>query len=461
MALTSVSVRDELAAAGFSGPLVAPGDPGYDEARSVHNAMIDRRPTLIARCGDAADVAAAVDEARARGLLLSVRGGGHNAGGLGVADDALCIDLRDMHAIRVDPDSGFVRVEGGATLGQVDHATHQFGLAVPMGILSTTGIGGLCLGGGMGYLTRRHGLTIDRLREADVVLADGRVVTTSPHELPDLFWALRGGGGNFGVVTSMLFEPAPVKHVIAGPMFWPMEMAPDVMRFWDGLMADAPRDLYGFFAFLSVPPGPPFPTELHGERVCGIAWCHTGTAAEAAEALAPAREFGPPILDGVGEMPLPAWNSAFDALYPPGMQLYWKADFVDELDDEAIALHAEHGARLPSPLSTMHLYPIDGAVHDIAPDATAWRHRSSRYSEVIVGVDPDPANAGRIRDWTRAYWDAVHPKGAGGAYVNFLQGDEGEDRVRAAYGANYDRLVAVKREYDPQNLFRVNHNIVP
>jgi hypothetical protein len=445
---------------GFRGTLVQPGDAAYDEARAVYNAMIDRYPALIARCADADDVVACVDLAREQDIPLAVRGGGHNAGGLGVWDDALVIDLSGMNDVEVDPVSRRVRVGGGALLRDVDAATHAHGLAVPMGVLASTGVGGLTLGGGLGYLSRKHGLSIDSLLAAEVVLADGSIVIASEDSHPDLFWAIRGGGGNFGVVTAFEFEAQPVATVVAGPMLWPLERSAEILRAFDEHMCAAPEELGGFFAFLTVPPAPPFPEELHLRKVCGIVWCWSGAPEDAEAALAPMRALEP-VLDGVAEMPLPMMNGAFDALYPAGLQWYWKAAFVDELTDEAIAAHVEHGARVPTMHSSMHLYPIDGAVHDVACDDTAWAYRSSRYACVIVGVDPDPANAPVIRDWARDYHDAIQPHSADGAYVNFLQGDEGEDRVRATYGANHDRLVDVKRRYDPANLFRINQNIAP
>ncbi|MGH2980064.1 MAG: FAD-binding oxidoreductase [Solirubrobacterales bacterium] len=445
----------------FGGQLISPADGGYDEARKVYNGMIDRRPGLIARCADGGDVAAAVDFARREGVLVSIRGGGHNAGGLGVCDDGLVIDLSPMRDIEVDPGAKTVRVQGGATWGEVDRATHAHGLAVPSGIISTTGVGGLTLGGGIGHLSRKHGLTIDSLLSVDMVLADGTSVTASEDQNEDLFWAVRGGGGNFGAVTSFQFRGNPVHTVLAGPMFWPLEQTEEALRFYDEFIAGAPEDVNGFFAFLTVPPADPFPAELHMRKVCGVVWCCTGDLEEAEQAMRPAREFGPPLLDGVQPMPFPDIQSAFDELYPSGLQWYWKADFVDELPDEAVAAHAEHGAQLPSMHSTMHLYPIDGAVHRVGSDETAFAYRDSRWAEVIVGVDPDPANAAAITDWTRRYWEALHPHSAGGAYVNFLMHDEGGERVKATYRGNYDRLVEVKRRYDPDNLFRVNQNIAP
>ncbi len=455
------SRKDELSelAGRIRGRLVRRGAPDYDVARKVYNAMIDRRPLAIARCVDVADVMACVRFARSRGMTVAVRGGGHNAAGLGVADDALVIDLSPMRGVRVDPASRLVRVEGGCTWGDVDHATHPFGLAVPSGILSTTGVGGLTLGGGTGHLTRKFGLTIDSLVSADVVLADGTLVTASERSHPDLFWAIRGGGGNFGVVTSFELVGHEVTDVIAGPMLWRADRAAELMRFYRELLPRAPEDLNGFFVFLNVPPAPPFPEELHGETMCGIFFCHLGTPEEVEADLAPARALGP-ALDGVGKVPYPVLQTTFDALYPPGLQWYWRADFVDELPNEAIEAHVRYGTHLPTPLSSMHLYPIDGAVHRVSPDATAFRVRDGMWSQVIVGVDPDPANAAIVRDWTRHYHDAVHPYSAGGAYVNFLM-DEGHDRVEETYGEHYARLAEIKRAYDPDNFFHVNQNIHP
>jgi FAD/FMN-containing dehydrogenase len=452
-------VTDELQA-GFRGELIEPGDAGYDEARAVYNGMIDRRPRLIARCADAADVIAAVNLARESGTLLAVRGGGHNAGGLGVWDDALVVDLSEMRGVHVDPAGGTVRVEGGATWGDVDHATHPFGLAVPSGFISTTGVAGLTLGGGIGYLTRQYGFTVDSLLSADVVLADGPFVTASADSHPELFWALRGGGGNFGAVTSFEFRGRPVRNVVGGPMLFPLDRGAEILRFWDEFIAQAPEDINGWFGFLTVPPADPFPPELQLQKVCGIVWCANCAPDRAQELLAPVRDLKP-ALDGVMELPFPVLQSAFDALYPKGQQWYWRADFVDEVGDEAIAIHLEHAAQLPTPQSTMHLYPIDGAAHRVGKGDTAFNYRDARYGQVIVGVDPDPANNERMSAWTRAYHDALHPHSAGGAYVNMMMHDEGPDRVRASYRDNYDRLVEIKRRYDPANLFRVNQNIAP
>lgn len=446
--------------ASLRGELIEAGDEAYDEARTIYNGMIDKHPALIARCRDVADVITAVNFARTNDLLVAVRGGGHNGPGLALCDDGLVIDLSPMKGIRVDPADSTVRVEPGCCWGDVDHATHAFGLAVPSGVISATGVPGLTLGGGHGYLSRKYGLTIDNLLAADVVLADGTLVTTGPHDHEDLFWAIRGGGGNFGIVTSFLFKAHPVHTVYAGVTLWPFDQAGAVMRWYRDFIREASTDLYGFFAFLTVPPGPPFPEKFHHKQMCGAVWCYVGPLDQAGKAFEPLRESVPPVFDFLGPMPFPQVQSLFDALYPAGYQWYWKGDFVRELSDEAIELHLKHGAKLPTPLSTMHLYPINGAVHQVGAGDTAWRCRDATWSMVIVGVDPDPANRDKITKWTKDYWEALHPHSAGAAYVNFMM-EEGQDRVRATYGDNHDRLVAIKTKYDPGNFFRVNQNIQP
>jgi FAD binding domain/Berberine and berberine like len=455
---------DQTALAEFklslAGELIQPGEKGYDEARQVYNGMIDRRPRLIVRCADAADVLAAVNFGRENRMLIAVRGGGHNAGGLGVCDDGLVIDLSLINYTRVDPRDRTVRVGGGCTWHAVDHATHAFGLAVPTGFVSTTGVGGLTLGGGLGHLTRKHGLTIDNLLAADLVLADGSFVTASAAENADLYWAIRGGGGNFGVVTSFLFQAHPIHTVYAGPMLWPLERAAEIMRWYREFITTASEEISGFFAFLIVPPGPPFPDHLHLKNMCGIVWCYAGALDKAEETFKPIRDSLRPELDLVGPMPHPMLQTMFDGLFRPGLQWYWKADFFNELSDEAIAQHVEHGSKIPTLLSTMHLYPINGKAHQVARSATPWSYREAVWAEVIVGVDPEPANRERIISWAKDYWQALHPYSAGGAYLNFIM-DEGEDRVRTSYRENYDRLVAIKNKYDPTNLFRVNQNIPP
>ncbi|MDQ3225729.1 MAG: FAD-binding oxidoreductase [Chloroflexota bacterium] len=448
-------------AATMRGPLIQAGDPSYDEARTVYNAMIDKRPALIAQCANVADVIAAVNFARDNGIVVAIRGGGHNGAGLGMVDDGLVIDLSPMNGVRVDPATRTARVEGGATLGDLDHATHAFGLATPSGIISTTGVGGITLGGGLGHLTRQTGLAIDNLLEADVVLADGRFVTASETENADLFWALRGGGGNFGVVTSFLFKLHPIGTVYAGPMLWPLDRAGEVLRWYRDFIVQAPDELNGFFAFLTVPPAAPFPEELWLQKMCAVVWAYTGPLDQGDATFAPIRaQFGPPALDWVGPIPHPALQSMFDALYPPGDQWYWKADFVAEIPDEAVDIHLQYASELPTWKSTMHLYPINGVAGRVAKDATAWNYRDANWGMVMVGVSPDPADNERMIDWTRSYWSALHPYSAGGAYVNMMM-EEGDDRVRASYGEHYDRLAHIKGTYDPGNLFRVNQNITP
>jgi FAD/FMN-containing dehydrogenase len=442
------------------GRVIEPGDEGYDDARKVYNGMIHKKPRLIVRCADVADVIGSVNFAREHDLLLAIRSGGHNAGGLGICDDGLVIDLAPIKYTRVDPAALTVTVGAGCTWGDVDHATHMFGLATPSGIVSTTGVGGLTLGGGIGHLTRKCGLTIDNLISTDVVLADGKFVRASAEENPDLFWAIRGGGGNFGVVTSFTFKLHPVDTIYGGPILYELSEAVDVMKWYRELIHDAPDDLNGFFAFMTVPPAPPFPEHLHMKKMCGIVWAYAGPLTKGEEIFKPIRAFKNAALDLAGPLPQPALQSMFDALYPPGLQWYWRADFVNELSDEAIAQHIRFGNTLPSMHSTMHLYPINGAASRVGKNDTAWNYRDATWAQVMVGVDPDPANNEKTISWTKSYYDALHPYSAGGAYVNFMM-DEGEERVKATYGDNYERLVAIKNKYDPDNLFRVNQNIKP
>jgi hypothetical protein len=448
--------------ASVRGPVVQPEDPAYDDVRRVYNGMIDRRPRLIARCVDVADVIAAVNFGREQGLLIAIRGGGHNGPGLGTCDDGLVIDLSLMKNVRVDSASRTVRVSGGCTSGDVDHATHAFGLAVPFGIVSTTGVAGLTLGGGTGYLTRKYGLTIDNLLEADVVLADGSVVTTSATQHPDLFWALRGGGGNFGVVTSFLFQAHPVSMVYAGPIFWEATNAKAVMRAYRDFLPTAPEELGVFVGLKTVPSMDPFPRDCWGRRACAIIGSYNGPAADGEKVMARLLEsVPPPIFNWMGEMPFPAMQGLFDPFFPKGLQWYWKGDFVRTLPDEAIEMHIAEAAKAPTELSLMHLYPIDGAVRGVAKDATAWNTRDATWSMVIAGIAADPSQADALKTWGRGYWTAVHPFNLEGAYVNFMMDDEAQGRVQATYGDNYRRLAAIKAKYDPQNLFRVNQNILP
>jgi len=446
--------------ASLSGDLISPDDAGYDQARAVYNAMIDRRPAAIARCRSVADVQAAIQFAHRGHLPVAVRGGAHNAGGLGVWDDALVIDLAPMNAVTVDAEQATVTVQGGATWAEVDQAAGAFGLTVPCGIVGSTGVAGLTLGGGIGYLSRKAGLTIDNLLGAEVVLADGSVVTANATEHADLFWALRGGGGNFGVVTTFTFRAQRVPSVLAGPVLYSLDDAGDVLRWYRETLPAQPRDVNGWFGILTIPAGPPFPEELWNRPACGVVWCCTLQGEQAEAAMAPLRAFGKPLIDGLATMPMAALNTAFDPLFPAGLQWYWRADFIGEISDEAIAIHEKHSKLLPTAGSTMHMYPIDGAVHDVGQSDTAFAYRSAGWSAVIVGVDPDPAMAGALRDWAVAYQEELHTTALSGAYINFMM-DEGTDRVRASYGPNFARLQQVKSVYDPTNFFHVNQNVPP
>ncbi len=441
------------------GKIILPKDPDYDESRKVYNAMIDKHPAMIVKCADAADVMQAVKFAKEYNLLVAVRGGGHNGGGLGICDDGLVIDLSGLKYVKVDPEHKTVRVGGGNTWGEVDHATHVFGLAVPAGIISTTGVGGLTLGGGIGYLARKHGLTIDNLLEADMVLADGSFVTVNAKQHSDLFWAIRGGGGNFGIVTSFLFRAHDIDNVYGGPCLWPIEKTEEIMAWYHGFLKKAPDELNGFIATLVIP-GPPFPEALHGKKFCGIVWCYCGDLKNADKIFEPVRAKNP-VFEHMGPMPYPVIQSLFDGLFPPGLQWYWKADFFKELGPEVASQHLKFGSKIPTPLSQMHLYPINGVVNKVDSTATPWAYRDANYAEVIIGVDPDSANDEKITKWCKEYWNAAHPYSSGGAYLNFEMSEDGNDRVKKSYGKNYERLSAIKKKYDPDNFFRVNQNIKP
>lgn len=452
----------EALVATMRGPVIGRTDSDYDDVRSLYNGMIDKHPQVIARCADVADVVTAVNFARENGLRVAIRGGGHNGPGLGSVDDGLMIDMTMMKGVRVDPANRTVRAGPGCTQGDVDHATHVYGLAVPAGIVSTTGIAGLALGGGTGYLTRKYGLTIDSLLEADVVLADGSIVTASKSENSDLYWGLRGGGGNFGVVTSFLFQAHPAGMVYAGPIFWDLEDAATVMRAYRDFLPTAPEELGAFVGLKTVPPVDPFPAEHQGKHACAIIACYNGPA-ETGEAVigellgkVPASLF-----NWMSAMPFPALQSMFDPFFPKGLQWYWRGDFVKELTNEAIEVHIAQARNLPSALSLMHLYPIDGAVHRVGRNDTAWNTRNATWSMVIAGVDVHPQKAGEIIRWTKGYWEAIHPYSDRGGYVNFMMDDEDDSRLKATYGDNYDRLVSLKGKYDPTNFFCVNQNIRP
>ena len=444
------------------GEVITPEDEGYDQARKVYNAMHDRRPKAIARAVDDADVIAGVRFARENGLDLSIRGGGHSVPGFGTCDNGVVLDLGRIRYVRVDPERRTARVGGGCVLGDLDHATYAFGLATPAGFNSTTGVGGLTLGGGIGaYLSRKHGLTCDNLISADVVTADGKRVTASAKENEDLFWALRGGGGNFGIVTSFEFRMHPLPSFVGGPIFYELDAGPDVMRVFRDYTAKAPRELGGFFGFHIAPPLPFIPEKRHGETLCAIvaSWC--GAADQAAKMLQPLRDAGPVVAEHLGPIPYPALQSAFDPLLPPGLQHYWKSDFVADLTDEAITVHMQHGPKVPYVSSTMHLYLIDGAVHDMGADETAFPVRDARFSMNVVGIWPEPKDNDKNIAWVRDYYKSIHPySGYEGGYTNFMSTDD-QDRVRENYGAGYKRLKEIKTRWDPDNVFHLNQNIQP
>jgi FAD binding domain/Berberine and berberine like len=442
------------------GGVTRPADPDYDEVRALYNAMIDKKPALIARCADVDDVVAAVNFGRENELDIAIRGGGHNGGGLGSVDDGLMIDLSGLKDVEVDPNGRTVTIGGGCLLREVDAATAEHGLATPVGFIGSTGAGGLMLGGGIGHLTRGFGLSIDNITGAELVLADGSVVNADENENPDLYWAIRGGGGNFGVATKIRARLHPVSTVVAGPMLWPLDKAADVMRWYREFILDAPEELGGWFAFLSVPPAPPFPEELHLQKVAGIVWTWTGPEDGAEAAFAEARAQEGILVDGVAPVPLAAFNSAFDPIFTPGDQWYWRADFVKEVPDEAVEKHVEWAAKMPTWKSTMHLYPIDGAAHRVGPTDTPWGQREANFASVMVGVDPDPATADELREWAVGYQEALHPYSSGGAYLNMIM-DEGQKLVEQSYADNYARLAKIKAQYDPGNLFHVNQNIRP
>jgi FAD/FMN-containing dehydrogenase len=442
------------------GDVIPPSDERYEGARRVYNAMIDKRPAVIVRCSDVADVIAAVKAAGTEDLAVAIRGGGHSVPGLGTADDAVVVDLSKMRGIRVDPASKTVWAEGGCTWGDFNHATHAFGLATTGGIISTTGIAGLTLGGGIGYLTRGAGLSLDNLVSADVVLADGSFVTASEKDHSDLFWALRGGGGNFGVVTSFQFKLQQVKDIVGGVMLFEVEDAPKVLRAYDKYITDAPRELGAFFAWQIAPPLPFIPKNRHGDTFCAMVFCWTGPSDQAAKAIAPLRDAAHVVAELVGPMPYPAINSLFDALVPPGLQHYWKAVYVRDLTDGAIEAHMKFGPKVPVVNSTTHIYPINGAVHEVAGDATAFGHREAKYLTVIAGMWPDPKqNEANIR-WVKDFYAALAPHSEKGGYINFAADDDA-DRVAVNFGRNFDQLRKLKAKYDPNNRFRINQNIKP
>ncbi|MFW8637606.1 FAD-binding oxidoreductase [Cribrihabitans pelagius] len=443
------------------GTVTTAADPGYDDARAVYNAMHDRRPAAVISCADAADVMAAITAAREGGVDLAVRGGGHSVPGFGTVDDGLVIDLARMNNVHVDPGKKTARVGGGATLGDVDHATYPFGLTVPGGIISTTGVAGLTLGGGLGYLTRRAGLTIDSLVSADVVLADGRQVTASHYQNEDLFWALRGGGGNFGVVSCFEFQLLEAGDVVGGPLFYEFDDAKAVLQGYREYIAEAPEALGCFFGWQIAPPLPFIPEDRVGDLFCVLVPCWSGPHDDTGRVLKPLRDFAEVKAEYCMRMPLPALNSLFDDAVPMGMQHYWKADFIKELTDDAITAHIAHGRHTPHVSSSMHLHPINGAAQRVGADETAFGHRDKTFSPVIAGIWDDPVESEANIKWVRDYYDAIHPhSGCDGGYINFMSDDDGH-RAAANFGENYARLAEVKAAYDPDNVFHVNQNIEP
>jgi len=442
------------------GDVVTKEDDGYDLARAVYNAMIDKHPTVVVRATNAGDVIAAVNFAREGRLDLAIRGGSHSVPGFGTCDGGVVIDLVRMRGVRVNPENKTARAEGGATWGDFNAATYPFGLATTGGIISTTGVSGLTLGGGIGYLARGFGLSLDNLISADVVTADGKFLIASEKQNEDLFWAIRGGGGNFGVLTSLEFRVHPVKDIYGGPMFFELKHIKDVLNFYRDYIKDAPEEMGCFPAFQIAPPLPFIPENRHGDTFVAMVACWAGPLDKGEKMLKPFHDVAPVVAEFVGPMPYPALNSAFDGLVPPGLQHYWKANFVKELTDEAIAAHIEHGPKIPAVNSTMHIYPINGAVHRVASDATAFGHRDANFATVIAGMWPEPAHNTANIKWVRDYYDATAPHSEQGGYINFAADDD-QGRAPANFGKNYQRLVEVKRKYDPDNLFHVNQNIKP
>jgi FAD/FMN-containing dehydrogenase len=442
------------------GPVIAGGDPGYDDARKVYNAMHDRKPAVVVRCRDAGDVIAAVNFAREHGGDVSVRGGSHSAPGFGTNDGGVVIDLGLMKGIHVDPRARTVRAEGGCTWGDFNHATHAFGLAATGGIVSTTGIAGLTLGVGIGYLARGLGLSIDNLIAADVVTADGQFRVASQSENEDLFWALRGGGGNFGVVTSLEYRLHPVNDIGVGIFVFELDRGRALFEFFREFIDAAPEELGAFPAYLVAPPLPFLPEKAHGKTLCALVACWSGPLDQTEQAFAPIRGIGPTVGELVTPMPYPAINSLFDALLPPGLQQYWKGTFATELTDDAIKAHLEHGPQIPTVNCAMHIYPINGACHRVPADATAFAYRDATFATVIAGAWPEPADNQKNIKWVRDYYAAIAPHSAAGAYVNFLDADD-SGRVEDSYKGNYGRLVSIKQKYDPENMFHLNQNIKP
>lgn len=455
----SISAIDALRTQ-VEGEVVAPGDAEYEEVRKVYNGMIDKHPAAVVRCRQPGDVVAALGVARAEGLVLSVRGGAHSAPGFGTNDGGLVIDLSHLQDVSVDTDAQTVRAGGGCTWAGFNEATNAYGLATTGGIIGSTGIAGLTLGGGIGYLSRKYGLSCDNLLSAEVVTADGQVLTASEDEHEDLFWALRGGGGNFGVVTTFEYRLHPVADIYGGPIAYPVDRADEVLRFYREYIAEAPEELGGFVGFHLAPPLPFLPEEWHFKNVCLAVPCWAGPVEQGEKMIKPFLDVVEPVGSHVGPMPYPMLNTLFDPLLPAGLQHYWKASFARDLSDDAIAVHKDHGARVPAIQCAVHLYPVNGAVQRVGADETAFAYRDVNYSPVIAGMWDDPADNEKNIAWVREYHKALEPFSTEGGYVNFMDGDD-QSRIRANYRGNYERLSEVKAKYDPANLFRLNQNIQP
>jgi FAD/FMN-containing dehydrogenase len=448
--------------AGLRGSVLTPGEPGYDEARSVWNAMIDRRPALIARCRGTADVLAGVEFAREHGIPLSIKGGGHNISGLAVADDGLVLDLSLMRSVWVDPEARVAHVQGGCLLGDVDRETQLHGLAAPLGFVSETGIAGLTLGGGLGYLTRRFGWTSDSVLSMDVVTADGRLVRASESEAPDLFWGLRGGGGNFGVVTSFEYRLYPVgPEIVGGAIAWPAAEAPRVLELFESIAAEGPPELTVVAGLRKAPPAPWLPEEVHGTDIVALFVCYTGDLEEGERLVAPIKELGEPVGDTVERRSYVSQQSLLDATQPKGRRYYWKSEYLPGHDPELLEAVVGHAGRVPSPHSAILLFPLNGAVDRLPGDHSAVGNRdAASVINITASWDDEEGDAACI-DWARGTWEDLRRFSTGGTYVNFLSEEEVGDRVSAAYGDNYARLAEVKAAWDPSNLFRVNKNIAP
>ena len=451
----------EINEAAFRGQVVHPGQPEYDVHRKIWNGSFDKRPAVIVRCAGVSDVIAAVKFGRESGLPVAVRSGGHSFPGLSVADDALMIDLSPMKGVRVDPEQGTARVQAGVLLGELDRETQAFGLAVPSGIVTHTGVAGLTLGGGIGWIQRKHGLSIDKLLSVDLVTAEGEFVKASADENADLFWGVRGGGGNFGIVTEFEFQCVPLgTQVLAGPVIWPMEQSGEVLRFYRDWVAEAPDELMTIIVHRKAPPMPFIPEELHGQLVVMVVCCWAGDVEEGEKFIRPLRDFGSPAADACAPKPFLAHQAMLDPGFVPGRWYYFKSCDVAELSDEIIDITVERSLQIDSPLTSYPIWHMGGAIGHVAEDETAFTGRNAGFTYNVGACTETSEGFDKEREWARSFWSALEPW-HDGVYVNFL-GDEGQERVRESYGAEkYDRLRALKQKYDPDNFFRINQNISP